>query len=166
MMQTWIVVIISILFIMGTTIISSSLGYTILVLWIFKKSFSFHQFSNNQKFIREIRQTWMLIIISILFCYGHYNHVHLIGMHDIDTFIWQEKLSFLPFSLWSKFNHEIRQTWKCIIVSILFIVGTIIMLTSLGYTILMLWFGKKSFSFHYFPYNQSLSLKWDKLGYS
>ena len=39
--------------------------------------------------------------------------------------------------------------------SILFVIGTAIMFSSLGYTILMLWICRKSFSFHYFPYNQS-----------
>ena len=31
------------------------------------------------------------------FCYGHYNHVHLIRIHNINDLIWQEKLFFPPF---------------------------------------------------------------------
>ena len=42
------------------------------------------------KFICELRQTWILVIISILFSIRHYNHVHLFGIHDIDALIWQE----------------------------------------------------------------------------
>ena len=30
---------------------------------------------------------------------GHYNHVLHIGIHDIDAFVWQEKLFIPPFSL-------------------------------------------------------------------
>ena len=33
------------------------------------------------------------------FCYGHYNHVLLIGIHDIDALDLQEKLFFPSFSL-------------------------------------------------------------------
>ena len=33
------------------------------------------------------------------FYYWHYNHVHLIGIHDIDALVWGEKLFFSQFSL-------------------------------------------------------------------
>ena len=91
------------------------------------------------------------------FCYGHYNHLLLIRIHDIDALDLQEKL--LPFLLPSKFIHQMRQTWILIIVSILFVIGTAIMFSTLGYTILILWIYKKSFSLHHFPCNQSLSVK-------
>ena len=42
MRRTWIFVTISILFVIGATIMFSSLWYTILMLWICKESFSFH----------------------------------------------------------------------------------------------------------------------------
>ena len=38
-----------------------------------------------------------------------------------------------------------------------------IMFSSLGYTILVLWFCNKSFSLHHFSSNQSSFVKWDKL---
>ena len=97
--KTWIPIIISILFVMGTIIMIVSLGYTILMLWICKKSF--------------------LSIILLI-----------INVHS-----WNEK------------------TWIPIIITILFVMGTIIMFFMLGYTILMLWICRKSFSFHHFTYN-------------
>ena len=48
MRQTWILVIISILFVVGTTIMFPLLRYTILTLWICKKCFSFHHFPYDQ----------------------------------------------------------------------------------------------------------------------
>ena len=47
-----------------------------------------------------------------------------------------------------------------------FFIGTAIMFSSLGYIILMFSICRKSFSFHHFPYNLGLSVKWDKLKYS
>ena len=52
------------------------------------------------------------------FCYGHYNHVHLIRIHEIDVLDLQENLFFPPFSLLLKFIHGMRQTWILIIISI------------------------------------------------
>ena len=103
----------------------------------------------------------MLVIISIRFVIGHYNHVHLIGIHDIGALIWQEMLFFPPVSLLLKFIHEIRQTWMLIIISVLFVIGATIMFSSLGYTMLMLWICKKNFSFSIFliikahPWNET-----------
>ena len=56
-------------------------------------------FSVQSKFICQMRQTWILKIIFILFVVGHYNHFILIVVHNIDALVWQEKLSFPPFSL-------------------------------------------------------------------
>ena len=47
--------------------------------------------------IRDMRQTWILITISILLVIGQYNHVHLIGIDDIDAFDLQENFSFHHF---------------------------------------------------------------------
>ena len=52
---------------------------------------------------------------------------------------------FLIINVHSRYE----KTWKPIIISILFVMGITIMFFSLGYTILMLWICKKSFSFHY-----------------
>ena len=50
-------------------------------------------------FICQMRQTWILIIISIFFVIRHYNHVLLIGIHDIGALVWQEKVFFKPVPL-------------------------------------------------------------------
>ena len=84
------------------------------------------------------------------FCYGHYNHVLVIGLHDIDALDLQEKPFVPPFSLQSKFIRGIRQTWIPIINSIFFLIGTTIMSSSLGCTILMLWICKKKKAFFSF----------------
>ena len=49
------------------------------------------------KFIYEMRQTWILIIILILFINGQYSHVLFIGIRNIDALDLQEKLSFHHF---------------------------------------------------------------------
>ena len=79
------------------------------------------------------------------FCYGQYNHVLLIGVQDFNALDLQEKLFFPPLSLKLMFAHEIRQTWILIIISFLFVIGTTIIFSSLGYTILMLWICGKTF---------------------
>ena len=66
------------------------------------------------------------------FCYGHYNHVRLFRMHDIDALDLQEKLFFQSFSLSLMFIHKMRQTWIPVTISILFVMGTTTMFFSLG----------------------------------
>ena len=85
----------------------------------------FPPFSLQSMFIHEIRQTWKLIIILIIFVNGHYNHVLHIGIHDINAMELHEKFFFLPFSSWPKFLHEMRKTWILIIFSILFVICTL-----------------------------------------
>ena len=67
-------------------------------------------FSLQSMFIREMRQTLILIIISIPLEIWHYKRVLLIGIHDIDSLVLQEKLIFPPFSLESKFVSQVVQT--------------------------------------------------------
>ena len=140
--------------------------HTILISLDLQENLFFPSFSLKSKFIHELRQTYIFIIISIIFATGHCNRVHLFGIHDIDALIWQENLFFPSFSLLLKFIREMRQTLIHIIIFILFVIGTTIMFTLLGYMMLMLWFDRKSFSFHHFPCNQSLSVKWNKPRYS
>ena len=45
----------------------------------------------------SIRQTWILIIIIILFVITHHNYVLPISIHDINAFVWQEKLFISHF---------------------------------------------------------------------
>ena len=56
--QTWILIIISIFSIIGITIMFSTLGYTMLKLWIYKKSFCFHFFPSNWYSPMKRDKTW------------------------------------------------------------------------------------------------------------
>ena len=149
MSQTWILIIISIPFIMGTPIMFPTLRYTSLMSWICKKSFlstillviNVHLWNETNLDVRSNQCS---------FRFGHYNHILRIGIHDIDSLDLQEKLFIPPFSLLLMFLREMWQTWLLIIISILFVMGTTIMFFTLGYVILMLWICKKSFSFHHF----------------
>ena len=137
MIQTSILVIISILFISGTTIMFSTLGCTILMLCICKKGFSFTiALVINISPGNETNMGTPNRLLS--FHYGHNNNVLLVRIHNIDVPNLPEKLSFLSFSLQLKFIHEVRQTWILITISIPFAIGTAIMLSTLGYRILML----------------------------
>ena len=60
---------------------------------------------------------------SILLVISLYKHILLIGIHDTDALALQEKLFLLPFSLKSKFIHQIRQTKILVIISIHFVIG-------------------------------------------
>ena len=71
-----------------TTIMFSSLRHMILMLWFSLKSFLFHHIPYNQ----SLSIKW----VSNLFVIGHYNHVLLIGICDIDAFVWQAKVFFPP----------------------------------------------------------------------
>ena len=135
---------------MGATIMFSTLGYTILMLWISKKSFRFHHFLIIKVYLWNKTNMDTHNILHSFF-YLHYNHVLHIGIHDIKALNLQEKLFFPPFSLQLMFIRELRQTWILVIIFILFLIGTTIMFSSLGAMILMLWICKKSFSFHHFP---------------
>ena len=95
-------------------------------------------FAKLRKFIWQMRQTWILVIIFILFFIWHYNHVLLIEIHDIDALVWQEKLSFPPFSLELKFIYQLRQITILVIISVLFMIGQYNKFSSLGYTISVL----------------------------
>ena len=137
MRQTWIHVIVSILFVMGIIIKFSSLGYMIFVLWICKKSFSSTIFLITK--VHPWNETNLGTQKNLYsFCYVHRNHVLLIGMDNIYALKLQEKLFFPSFSLSSKFLHQMRQTWILIVTSIRFVIGTTIIFSTLGYTILML----------------------------
>ena len=99
------------------------MGYTILVLWFCKKSFYFPPSSLESKFIPQVGQTWILIIIPILLVIRHSKHIFLIVIHSFDALVLQEKLLFLSFSLESKFVHQMLQTWILKTISILFVIG-------------------------------------------
>ena len=215
MRQTWILITLSILFVIGTTIMFSTLWYAILMLWIWKKSFLptiFHVIK-----VHPSNATNLDTHINLYsFCYWHNNHVLHFGLHDID--LWICKKSILStIVLIIKFIHEMRQTWIPITISILLVIGIAIMFSIMGCTILMLWIWRKSFLstifpiikvlpwnetnldthnnlqsfsywhdnhvlligiydtdaldlqeklfFHHFPWSQSSSTTWDKLGY-
>ena len=67
-------------------------------------------------------QTWIHMIITILFLIWHYKHVFLNWIQVFDTLVLQEKLLLPSFSVESKFMHQIGQTW-ILIISIHFMIG-------------------------------------------
>ena len=76
-------------------------------------------FSLESKFIHQIGQKRILVIISILFVIGHNKHICLIGEHDIN--VWFGMKGFLlPFSLELKFIPQMGQSWILIANSIFF----------------------------------------------
>ena len=84
MRQTWIPIIISFVFLMGTTIMFFSLGYTILKLCICKKIFfstifpiiKFHSWNETNFYTHNSLHS---------FRYWNYNQVIHIGIHDYST---------------------------------------------------------------------------------
>ena len=55
-----------------------------------EEKLSFHQFAYNQ----SSSMKWIVVVISIPFCYWHDNHILHIKIRDIDALDLQEKLSF------------------------------------------------------------------------
>ena len=84
---------------------------------IWHEKLLFQPFSLESKFICPMRKTWILMIIFILFMIRCHKHVLLIGIHDIDSLFWQEKLFFPLFSWKPKFIRRISQSW------IIFVIG-------------------------------------------
>ena len=98
MKQPWILVVISIFFVVGITIMFPLLGCMILMFRLARKAF--------------LSAIFLMIKVHLSnktnldtdnnlhsFCYGHYNHVLLIGIHNINALDLVEKLFFPPFSL-------------------------------------------------------------------
>ena len=86
-------IITSIIFVMDIAIMFSLLGYTILILRICKKRFLSIIFCIIKVY------SWSKTNVDTCnnlysFCYGHYNHILLIGIHDIDALDLQKKLFF------------------------------------------------------------------------
>ena len=90
--------------------------------WDWQEMLYFPPFNFESKFIRQIGQTFILIIISITFGIRHYKHITLIVMHGFDAFVWKEMLFFPPFNLELKFICQMRQNWSLKIVTILFVI--------------------------------------------
>ena len=67
--------------------------------FVWPKKLFLPPFSIESMFIDQKGQTWILVTITIFLVIGHYKHILLIEIHDIKAFVWQGKLSFLPFSL-------------------------------------------------------------------
>ena len=83
----------------------------------------FPPFFLESKFIRQMRQTLILIIITNLLVIGHHKHIFLFGIHDIDYLVLREKL-FLPlFSSELKFVHKMSQIWILARITNLFEIG-------------------------------------------
>ena len=99
-----------------------SLGYTVLMPWFCKESFSFHQFPRIQ--VHSANGT-SLDSHNNLYSFGAWalKHVLFVGIHSFDDLVLQGKLLFPPFFLKSKFVHHMGQTWIHIITFILFVIG-------------------------------------------
>ena len=80
------------------------------------------QFSLTSKFICQNRQTWILVIISIIFTIWHRKHILLIRINNIDALVLYEEPFLPPFSLQSKFICQKRQPWILVIISIIFMI--------------------------------------------
>ena len=150
MRQIWILIIISIHFGIGTAIMFSTLGYTILLFWVCKKNFSSHRFPHNQS------SSWKkknLDTRNNLYSFVIGTTIKFFTLGYMIMMLWFGKKSFsFTIFLITKVHLWMKQTWILIIISILFVIGTIIKFFTLGYTILMLWFGRKSFYLCNFPY--------------
>ena len=114
--QTWMLLIISVLFVIAhhNQVLLIGIYDTVALVW--QEKLFLPPFFVESKFIYQLRQTWILIIISIFYMIQHYNHVLLIGIHDIGDLVWQEKLFSLPFFIESKFIRQLRQTTIPIII--------------------------------------------------
>ena len=83
----------------------------------------FAPFSLESKFSHQMKETWILAIISILIVIGPHKYVLLIWIHNFYALVSQEKLFFPPFSLEFKVHSSTRQTWILVLISILFGIG-------------------------------------------
>ena len=150
MSQAWTLVIISTLFLIGTTIIFLPLGYTILMLWICKKTFSLHHFLYNyvhpwnESNLDTAKNLYSFCYSALQSCSPHWHTRYWCFGFARKAFI---STIFLEINihLWNETNTD------ALIISILFVFGHAIMFTLLGYMILMHWICKKSFSFCHFP---------------
>ena len=162
--QTLMPIIISILIVTGKVIVFSKLGYTILMLLICKKRFLSTIF-RIIRFIQEMGQTWILIVITVLFVIGTTIVFSILGYMILMAWICKKSFLSTIFPIikvhpWNETNLDTHHNlhsfcyWHCNHV------------LRNGIRDMMLWIYKKSFSFYHFPYNQNSSEKWDKLGYS
>ena len=110
MRQTWIPITIFIPFVIGMAIVFPTLGYTILMLWICKKSFLSTVFLviNVLSWIRTNFDTHNNLLS---FSQHGYNHVLYIGIHDVDVLDLQENLCLYHFliikvHLWNETNMD------------------------------------------------------------
>ena len=78
---------------------------------------------------------------------------------QFDGLVLQEKLSFSPFSLESKFIHKMGQIWILMIISILFMIGHCKHVYLIWCIVWCLGFAINAFFFHHIPLNQSSLLK-------
>ena len=90
--------IISILFMIGQHKFILLIGINELVLWFYKKIFTFYHFLES-KFICQLRQTWIHIKISFLFMIGHHKHILLIRINDNDAIFHKKNFSFDIFTI-------------------------------------------------------------------
>ena len=108
--QTWIVIIISTLFVIGHNKHIHLVGIHNIDVLVWPEELFFSLVSLEPKFIYQIEGTQILRTITVLFTIGHYKHILLIGIHGFDALVWQEKLFIPPFSLELKLVPLMGQT--------------------------------------------------------
>ena len=89
---------------------------------VLQEKLFFPPFSFESMFTHQMRQTWILLIISILMVIEHNKHILVIGMHSFDALDLLQNLLFSPFSLELKFISQIGQTLILVIISILLLI--------------------------------------------
>ena len=117
MRQTWILIIISIVFIIGTIIMFSSLGWRYWCFGFSRKAFLYlifhviNVYPWNGTSLDTHNNIRFFLLWALQSCSPHWTH-------DIVALDLQEKLFFPPFSLWSKFIHGMIPTRILLTISI------------------------------------------------
>ena len=88
-----------------------------------RKKLFFLPFLVESKFFYQMRQTWILIIISKLSMIAHHKLVTYIRIYDFNALVLQKMFIFPPFSLESMFIHQKRQTRTLVIIFMLCKIG-------------------------------------------
>ena len=113
-----------------------------------EKSFSFHYFL-ELKFICQLGQTQIHIVLSFIFMIGQHKLILIIRINEIDALVSKEKLLF-PSFFRVKFQLLVGTNTDSLSNLFFSWLGTINSFSLSRHTTLMLWFHKKSYSFYHF----------------
>ena len=95
-----------------------------LILWLDKKSYSFHYFLESTLF-HQLWQTWMHVTISFFSWLSTINIFFSLGEMTLMLWLDEKSFFFLQFWEWILFCQS-WQTWMHVIISIFFVVGNTI----------------------------------------